>query len=68
MHENYWNMSWGVWLFFLLVCLMIYFMFKNSSPLSGSKAKETPLDILIARFAKGEITKEQFEEIKQGIA
>lgn len=29
---------------------------------------QTPLDILKARYAKGEITKEQFEQMKQDIA
>ena len=30
-------------------------------------AGQTPLDILKARYAKGEITKEQFEEMKRAL-
>ena len=32
-----------------------------------SAAGQTPLDIMKARYAKGEITKEQFEEMKRAL-
>ena len=32
-----------------------------------SAAGQTPLDVLKARYAKGEITKEQFEEMKRAL-
>ncbi len=34
----------------------------------GITVNETPLDILKRRYAKGEITKEQFEEMKRDIS
>jgi putative membrane protein len=34
---------------------------------TGGSPRETPLDILKARYAKGELTKEQFEEMKKDI-
>ncbi len=33
----------------------------------SAPAGQTPLDILKARYAKGEITKEQFEEMKRDL-
>ena len=33
----------------------------------SAPGRETPLDILNARYAKGEITKEQFEEMKRDL-
>jgi putative membrane protein len=33
----------------------------------GPMRGQTPLDIAKERYAKGEITKEQFEEIKKGL-
>ena len=35
---------------------------------SWSKAQETPLDILRRRYASGELTKEQFDEMKRNVA
>ena len=34
----------------------------------GAPTGQTPLDILKARYAKGEITKEQFEELKRDLS
>ncbi len=42
----------------------------HSAPRSlmpGAPAGETPLDILKARYAKGEITKEQFEAMRHDL-
>lgn len=36
-------------------------------PLLLTSQRETPLDILKARYAKGEVTKEQFEEMKRDL-
>jgi putative membrane protein len=33
----------------------------------GASTGQTPLDILKARYAKGEVTKEQFEEMKRDL-
>ena len=44
---------------------VIYMLLKNANIIGGEK--ESPLGILKKRYAQGEITKEQFEEMKKGI-
>ena len=39
----------------------------SSALTNTSTANQTPLDIVKARYAKGEITKEQFEEMKRAL-
>ncbi len=75
--EYFW---WGPMWFFpmampvvmvLVLVLCLYFMFGRS----GARPGETPsgkdgdsaLDILKKRYAKGEITKEEYEQIKKDI-
>ena len=49
-----------------IVWLVVTQLQKTSSTMGGS-SRETPLDILKARYARGEITKELFEEMKKDI-
>ena len=52
----------------VLIIVVIYFLFKSSKTGSfGQTPNETPLDILKKRYARGEITKEQFEEMKKDL-
>ncbi len=70
---NYgWGMGFG-WLFMIvfwaLVILGVLFFFKMISDRSRPAEKgETALDILKKRYAKGEITKEEFERMKDDLA
>ena len=64
-----WNYGLGgfIWLLVILVVLIgvvIYFM-KNREKLKEYDG--AALDILKQRYAKGEITKEQFEEMKKDL-
>lgn len=40
---------------------------QNSSSLSSNSARETPLEILQARYARGEISKEEYETISRDL-
>jgi putative membrane protein len=58
---------WLIWI--VIAAVIIYFVF-NLSKRSGSSidsAKESPIEILKRRYAKGEITKEEFDRIKREI-
>jgi len=55
-------------LFFILIVVLVYFVIqaitaKGRPPIPP----ESPLDILKKRYAKGEITKEEFEKIKKDL-
>ncbi len=67
MNGQCWSMGWGMWfvpiLIITLITVLIISIYKNNN--NSSQNKETPLEILKKRYAKGEITKEQFEEIKK---
>lgn len=57
-----------MWFIPLLVIVVIYFLIKNISQTKSEQGAETPMEILKKRYAKGEITKEQFEEMKKDIS
>jgi len=61
---------WG-WLFMLvmmvLVVIGIVWVVKSLTRNSSAPKSDDPLDIFKSRYAKGEINKQQFEEIKKDI-
>ena len=67
MNHSFWGMGWLMWLIPFLIIVGIYFFLKILSQTKSSQNPESPLDILKKRYAKGEITKEQFEEMKKNI-
>ncbi len=65
-----WWWMWLVWIggFFILV-LVIYLLvygLRNESR-TPELSRETPLDILKKRYARGEITREEYERIKRDL-
>jgi len=73
-------MHWGIvergmefgWLFILIFAVFVVLgMIKLVNMISGSSGREThgesPLHILKTRYAKGEITREEFERMKDEI-
>jgi len=55
-----------MWILFLIVLgVAIYFIVQNIKLKNGTgQTAESPLDILKKRYAKGEITKEEFDRMK----
>lgn len=73
-HDMGWGGMWFGWIFWLLIIAIIVWavitMTRNrqkSDSAQGSAQTESPLDILKKRYARGEITKEQFEQMKKDI-
>ncbi len=69
---NYgWGMGFG-WFFMIILGVLIiagflYIVQAITSRYMRTDANETPIDILKKRFAKGEISKEDFERMKDDI-
>lgn len=58
-----------MWIIFLiLIGVVIYFIIQSTkSKTSESSFRETPMDILKKRYAKGEISKQEFEKMKKDL-
>ncbi|MDD5376560.1 MAG: SHOCT domain-containing protein [Candidatus Gracilibacteria bacterium] len=54
-----------LWIAFCLV--MLYFIVQWMKESQNEQRLKTPLDILKVRYAKGEITKEEFESMKKDL-
>jgi putative membrane protein len=51
----------------VILGVLIYLLFKVGTGGFGSAPHETPLDVLKKRYARSEITKEQFDEMKKDL-
>lgn len=56
---------WG--LVIVTLILLVRWLWTQSQQRGGSPTPETPLDVLKKRYARGEITKEEFDRIKEDI-
>lgn len=70
MHWGYdWGMGWFWWIFmvvfWILVILGIVYLVRLAIGTKGEGREETAIEILKKRYAKGEISKEEFEEKKK---
>ncbi len=68
----FWGGGLVMLLFWILVIVGGVLIFRSLAPGSGQSTsnvpnRETPLDILKARYARGEINKEQFEAMKRDL-
>ena len=70
-HDMFWGGMWFSWIFWVVFIVLIIWIVANSKSRnqhnSYPPSHETPLDIIKKRYAKGEITKEQFEQMKKDI-
>ncbi len=71
----HWDYGWGTWIgwlfmmviFWALVILGIVYLIRSVVGKKNEGKTESALDILKKRYAKGEITKEEFEEKKKDL-
>jgi putative membrane protein len=71
---DYWNhMSWGygglfMWFIFLvLIGVLIYFIARGGKWMKRGTGEDSALEILKKRYAKGEITKQEYEKMKRDL-
>jgi len=55
-------------LFFIVIVMLIVWGSRRYSGRSGSDKNPTPLEIAEARYARGEISREEFEQIRRDLA
>jgi putative membrane protein len=61
------GIGWIVWFVIIVIIVWVVFQLKSNNPRHFGMSNETPLDILKKRYAKGEITKEEFERMKKDL-
>jgi putative membrane protein len=69
MMGGYWFGGFIMWIIIILIiALLVYLIIRARRP-EGAEGpfQETPLDILKKRYARGEISKEEFDEIRKDI-
>jgi len=67
-----WGFPWMMIFILLIVVFCVFFIFRGRRPggcwsRRDDERRETPLEILKRRYAKGEITREDFERMKRDI-
>ncbi len=67
---GWWMMFGGIWLilFWGGIIALIVWGVKKVTERSSRTGNQSPLDIAKERYAKGEITKEEFERIKKDLS
>jgi putative membrane protein len=54
-------------LFLIVIGVVIYFIVRNAKTRGGIFESERPLDILKKRYARGEITKDEYDRMKDDL-
>lgn len=55
-----------MWLIFVIVAVIAIYLIVQAQ--RGGSARETPLEILKKRYAKGEITKEEYDRLRRDLS
>ncbi len=71
-HNFFWNGMWFGGTFWIVIIVLIIWAVVNGSKRNQNLRQDFPhnesaLDILKKRYARGEITKEQFDQMKKDI-
>ncbi len=65
-HDMFWGLPFGGF-FWIGIIVIVVILLSNRNKSNIQIPHETPLDVLKKRYAKGEISKEQFEQMKRDI-
>jgi putative membrane protein len=68
--DNAWGLGWGWIIGLIVLTLVIWLIVKvvNQKKIPDQPVKQTPLDILNERYARGEITKQEYAEKKKAVS
>ncbi len=58
--------GWFMWLILVIVAAIAIYLIVQAQ--RGGSTRETPLDILKKRYAKGEITKEEYDRLRRDLS
>ena len=64
MDGDFWGMHYFWWIFWIILLVWIFFL-PFGKPSRNPTTQESALDILQKRYARGEITKEEYEEARR---
>ena len=62
---NFWGMGWGMWFWLLVIIGLGYLFYTTTIPRARGRRREDPLEIARMRLARGEITPEEFEKLRE---
>ncbi|KJS28868.1 MAG: hypothetical protein VR64_22390 [Desulfatitalea sp. BRH_c12] len=68
-HMMYGYGGWIMWIILIVLVFLVIYLFTQQKRSSSSESAngETALDILKKRFARGEISKEEYESMKRDL-
>ena len=64
---GFFSFLWFIFIVWLLIKIFHHFFGHQSPPVESGSGVETPLDILKKRYARGEIDRKEFDQIKKDV-